>query len=127
MTTADREDREPRWQPAGFRVFVRAAGIVLGCHLLPLGVAARWLSPIPHSATPTCTECGAFAPMVMMAVSAVVAASIGTGLLAATVLLAVGMRQPTRIGLLAGTTGIVLSLGVIASVVERFVAWATTT
>jgi hypothetical protein len=37
-------------------------------------------------------------------------------------MLAAGMRQPIRIGVLAGTTGVVLSLGVLAIVVEGVVA-----
>ena len=99
--------------------FLRAAAIVLLCHVIPATAIGAWgLYTGLRDRQPSCTECGAFDGLLALGVTVVVGGSIGVGLLLAMILVAAGMRRPLRVGLIAGATGILLSLASIASLVE---------
>lgn len=86
---------EQRW----WVVLARAEGLVLLFHVLPMAGAVYSYS------TPTDP---AVAPLILVIII-VVAASLGVDLLLAAVLVAAGMRNVGRVGLIAGGTGILLT------------------
>jgi hypothetical protein len=115
-------DRPPAVERRWRAVLLRAAGIVLLCHAVPAaGVGIVWLGPFPHDYAANCTECGAFDGIIAIALTALVAGSLGIGLILAAILVAARMRNPVRVGLVAGVTGIFLTIGALDAAVTSLV------
>jgi hypothetical protein len=89
-------------------VLLRAGGIVLLCHIVPAAAVALGLNY--RSYQDNCTECGAFDGIFTVVIAMLVAASLSVGLLLVVILVAARMHQPVRVGLIAGSTGIFLTL-----------------
>jgi hypothetical protein len=101
--------------------FLQAAGIVLLCHVIPVAtVTALWLYLGFGDHQPSCTECGPFAGIIMIGATVVVFGSILADLLIALILVAARMRRPLQIGIIAGVTGILLSLGSVAHLIDEW-------
>jgi hypothetical protein len=113
---------QPTAERPWMAVLLRAAGIVLLCHAVPAtGVGIVWLGLNHRAYAASCTECGAFDGILTIAITILVAGSLGVGLILALILVAARMRRPVRAGLIAGATGIVLTAGTLVVAVASLV------
>jgi hypothetical protein len=107
----------PSWRV----VLIRAAGLVLLCHALPIAVAVwSWLF-IELRGPRECVDCDALEGFFLLLVVAMVAVSLAVGQVLTGVLVMARMRRPVVIGLIAGATGLLLTAGIVVQLLSWLV------